>query len=93
MKAIIAALMFSTATVLAQRLDWKPTDFEPLTDLPWKRPDATLETVIEAIFREPNPAIRYPVLAEYLRIMPAGSSAKRSISAFISRGRKRRMSS
>jgi hypothetical protein len=48
----------------------RPGDFEPLTELPWESPGATLERVLDRIFREPNPTTRYPVLAEYLRTIP-----------------------
>src|SRR5207253_2964198 len=45
--------------------------FEPLTSMPWKKPDAKLAEVLDTIFREPDPAIRYPILAEYLRSIPS----------------------
>ena len=65
---VIALLLISpVAEAMAERNHLKPSDFEPLTSLPWKKPDATLESVLDAVFREPNLAIRYPVLAEYLR--------------------------
>ena len=35
-----------------------------------KKPGATLESVLDKIFREPNESIRYPILAEYLRAIP-----------------------
>ncbi len=38
--------------------------------------DATLESVLDAIFREPNLGIRYPVLAEYLRNIPVAQIGK-----------------
>jgi len=59
-------------TANAERNHLKPTDFEPLTELPWKTPGDTsdLRGVLEKIFREPDQAIRYPVLAEYLRAIP-----------------------
>jgi hypothetical protein len=61
---IIAALLLSCAIhTMAERNNWKPTDFEPLTELPWKQPNATMESVLDAIFREPNRNIRYPILA------------------------------
>ena len=74
MRALITALLLvsSAVSVKAQRNTLKPSDFEPLTSLPWKKPEATLEGVLDTIFREPNPAIRYPVLAEYLRTIPVG---------------------
>lgn len=54
------------------RLNWKPTDFQPLYELPWKDDGEPQDVpkIIERIFREPNPEIRYPVLAEYLRKVP-----------------------
>ena len=54
------------------RLNWKPTDFQPLYELPWKEDGEPQDVpkIIERIFREPNPAIRYPVLAEYLHKVP-----------------------
>ena len=74
---LLALLLISSAThTLAARNHLKTTDFEPLTSLPWKKPDAKLETVLDAIFREPNQAIRYPVLAEYLRSIPVGQLGK-----------------
>ena len=65
-RSLITALLLvsSAVNVEAQRNALKPSDFEPLTSLPWKGPGTTLESVLDAIFREPNLAIRYPVLAE-----------------------------
>ena len=54
----------------------KPYDFQPLSSLPWKAPDATLDGCMSAIFREPNPDIRYPVLAAYLRTLSPENLAK-----------------
>jgi hypothetical protein len=51
--------------VAAQRLDWKPDEFVPLTSLPWLQKERTMEEVLKLIFKEPDPEIRYPVLAEY----------------------------
>ena len=61
-----ALLLASTAT--AQRLSWKPHDFQPLTELPWLdvKPHE-VPKVIERIFREPNLDIRRSVLASYLK--------------------------
>ena len=56
---------------MAARNNLKPSDFEPLTSLPWKEPNATFDGTLEAIYREPNLKIRYPVLAEYLWTIPA----------------------
>ena len=70
---IIALLFISTmVNAKAERNNLKPSDFDPLTSLPWKKPGATLEGVLGAIFREPNIGIRYPVLGEYLRTIPLG---------------------
>ncbi|WP_395753201.1 hypothetical protein [Prosthecobacter sp.] len=73
MKLVAACwlLLLVMAQAQTQRLHWKPTDFQPLHELPWK--DKELQEVpkiVERIFREPNSAIRYPVLAEYLRQVP-----------------------
>ncbi len=56
-----------------KRLNWKPTDFQPLTRLPWEEivPNDTAK-IMERIFREPDVRIRYAVLGEYLRQMPVG---------------------
>ena len=68
---LLALLLLSSARpASAARNHLQPTDFEPLTSLPWKKPDAKLDAVLDTIFREPNAAIRYPVLAEYLRMIP-----------------------
>ena len=69
MRALLIAFLLLAPVVctMAERNKLKPTDFEPLTSLPWEKPDATIETVLDAIFREPNVSIRYPLLAEYLR--------------------------
>jgi hypothetical protein len=72
----VLALVLPTENLVAERNQWKPADFEPLTSLPWKWPGATLESVLTAIFREPNPAIRYPVLGEYLRTIPVAQLGK-----------------
>ena len=78
MRTIILALLLlsSPAGAFAERNKLKPADFEPLTELPWKKPGATLDGVLDAIFREPNVSIRYPVLAEYLRTIPVGELGK-----------------
>ena len=74
MRSLFLALLLvaSAMPALAGRNHLQPTDFEPLTELPWLKPDAALEGVLDAIFREPNQTIRYAVLAEYLRLIPAG---------------------
>ena len=78
MRAILIAILLVSSVVcaMAERNKLKPTDFEPLTSLPWKKPAATLAGVLDAIFREPNPGVRYPVFAEYLRTIPAGELGK-----------------
>jgi hypothetical protein len=72
MRLILAALLlaFSPETIMAERRNLRPADFKPLTSLPWKEAGATLDNVLDSIFREPNFAIRYPVLGEYLRTIP-----------------------
>ena len=76
--SLIIALLFIVTAVDAKagRNNLKPSDFEPLTSLPWKKPGATLEEVLDAIFREPNLSVRYPVLAGYLRAVPTGQVGK-----------------
>jgi hypothetical protein len=72
-----------TCDAVAQRNQLRPADFEPLTELPWEAPSSTLGSVIDRIFRESNPSIRYPLLAEYLRMVPVkqlGEAFDRSIS-------------
>ncbi|MDQ3565878.1 MAG: hypothetical protein M3436_17840 [Pseudomonadota bacterium] len=71
MRAFCAAFFLATASLMAQWSEIKPTHFEPLTSVPWDEKGATSQTVLGAIFREPNLAIRYRVLDEYLRQIPA----------------------
>jgi hypothetical protein len=66
----ILACLFLAPAVLAQRLSWKPADFAPLTDIPWERSGATMESVLRAIFREPGSEIRYAMLTGYLETIP-----------------------
>ncbi len=68
--SLIALFLLAASLALAERNPIKPSDFKPLTELPWEKSDASLEEVLEAIYLEPNMAIRYPVLAEYLRVIP-----------------------
>ena len=69
---VVCLSVLTCKTVLAQRNNLQPMDFDPLTSLPWvEKKEGTLEQVIERIFREPNIHIRYPVLGEYLRQIPA----------------------
>lgn len=73
MKLAVACwlLLLPWAQAQTLRLNWKPTDFQPLTSLPWKDTELhEVPKIVEHIFREPNPAIRYPVLVEYLRQVP-----------------------
>jgi len=81
MKLVFACWLFLLLLPMAQgqtvRLNWKPTDFQPLTSLPWKTNEHStafelheVPKIVECIFREPNPDIRYPVLAEYLCKVP-----------------------
>jgi hypothetical protein len=76
MKVLLAALLLATTDVLAQWSAIKPVEFEPLTSVPWDAKDATMDAVLAAIFREPNTAIRYPVLGAYLRHIPKGDIGK-----------------
>lgn len=76
MKIALAGLIVFTSPLSAQWLVLKPTEFEPLTSLPWEQPDATLEKVLGAIFREPNSSIRYRLLGEYLWQVPEEEMGK-----------------
>ncbi|MDQ3621459.1 MAG: hypothetical protein M3463_03095 [Verrucomicrobiota bacterium] len=78
MRPILFALLlaFSPETIIAERRSPPPADFEPLTSLPWKEADATLERVLNSIFREPSVTIRYPLLGEYLRTIPVEQLGK-----------------
>jgi hypothetical protein len=61
------------APMPTKRLNWKLEDFQPLTELPWDDAESKpLTEVLTVIFREPDPQIRYPVLATYLRQIPVG---------------------
>ena len=69
--AVCWLLLLPWAQAQTLRLNWQPTDFQPLSSLPWKDTELhEVPKIVERIFREPNPAIRYPVLAEYLRQVP-----------------------
>ena len=73
MKLVAACwlLLLPWAQAQTLRLNWKPLDFQPLHSLPWKDTELNeVPKIVERIFREPNAAIRYPVLAEYLRQVP-----------------------
>lgn len=68
---VVALLVaFPPSNLVAGRRNLPPADYGPLTSLPWKGTDATLDSALNSIFREPNVAIRYPVLGEYLRTIP-----------------------
>ncbi len=75
-KSFLTALILLPGALYAERLSWKPSDFEPLTELPWKNGEGSPDDVVERIFREPNADIRYPVLGEYLRRLPVENVAK-----------------
>jgi hypothetical protein len=62
--------IFSAAHLAPAAAPIAPADFQPLTSLPWEDPSTPLARVLDRIFREPNSAIRYPVLAAYLRQIP-----------------------
>jgi hypothetical protein len=69
----IATLLSATAVAsLAQRVDWKPSDFAPLMEVPWEKDNAAMKDVLQTIFREPDPEIRYAALAGYLEMIPVG---------------------
>ena len=52
---VVCLSVLTCKTVLAQRNNLQPMDFDPLTSLPWvEKKEGTLEQVIERIFREPN---------------------------------------
>jgi hypothetical protein len=70
MKSILFCLILLPSVLCAERLAWKPSDFEPLTELPWEEEDESPSAVVERIFRETNEDIRYLVLGEYLRRVP-----------------------
>lgn len=76
MKALLVVLLLLTASVRAEWMVLKPTEFEPLTSLPWSDESAPMDKVLGAIFREPDLGIRYWVLAEYLRKIPAADIGK-----------------
>ncbi len=64
------------AALVAKPDGIKPTDFQPLTSLPWLAPHATLESTLDAIYREPDATVRYPVLGRYLWTIPADQLGK-----------------
>jgi len=74
---LFAFLTFALVGQLpAERNHLKPTDFQPLTSLPWKKDGATMESALDAIFRETNSDVRARVLAEYLHFIPVAELGK-----------------
>src|SRR5687768_11970620 len=63
-----AALMAAGSTPLEAEPLYQR--FRPLTGLPWQTAGTTLEQVMDRLYREPEPAVRYAVLEEYLRAIP-----------------------
>jgi hypothetical protein len=59
-----------TQPCAAQQWPWRPSDFAPMTELPWTEEGTPLPKVIATIYRDPRPGVRYAVLAEYLRHIP-----------------------
>jgi hypothetical protein len=72
----LAAFCLAAASSWAEWSAIKPAEFEPLTSVPWDDKEATRDTILAAIFREPNLGIRYRMLAEYLRQIPASQIGK-----------------
>lgn len=73
MKARLLMITISLMAILsasAQRLDWKPSDFAPLTAVPWDDERRSMPDVLKVLFQEPDVTVRYPMLAEYLREIP-----------------------
>src|SRR5262245_33982922 len=66
---LFLSLLWATAAA-AERKPIPPSEVEPLTRMPWKKPGATLPGVLEAIFREPDVDIRDTALQAYLEIIP-----------------------
>src|SRR5688500_7629505 len=67
---IATLLSATTVASLAQRLNWKPSDFAPLMEVPWEKDNATMKDVLRAIFLEPDQEIRSQVLEAYLDEFP-----------------------
>ncbi len=72
MGAILGALVSISiaSTAWAERHPIKPSDFRPLTELPWKKSDASLEKALRAIYLETNGTVRLQVRDAYLRLIP-----------------------
>ena len=70
MRCIILTLLL-VGQVVAQCIEVSPLEFRPLINLPWKeKPVGSLQEQLRRIFLEPDPDVRYPVLAAYLRQIP-----------------------
>ena len=77
MKLLLGFLVMGAALATAAPVPhWKPAEFEPLVELPWEKPGRSVDQVVEAIFREPDPDIRYPVLLGYLQTLPVADLPK-----------------
>lgn len=68
--ALLAGCCSVLSVTAAERPILKPQDFRPLTELPWVKEGATQESVMDAIFREPDATIRYMVFQLYLDEIP-----------------------
>jgi hypothetical protein len=66
----LICLLLVPASLRAQRLDWKPSDFAPLMEVPWEKDNAPMKDVLQAVFREPDREIRDLVLEAYLDEIP-----------------------
>lgn len=69
-------LFYQGQRTLADVTYLKPSDFQPLTTLPWKENGATLESVISRIYLDPNEIVRKAVLEAYLQTIPASELGK-----------------
>jgi hypothetical protein len=70
MRVFVLVLLSSIAALRAEPVYLKPADFKPLTSLPWKDAKAPLDATLDAIYREPDIQVRYPVLALFLWTIP-----------------------
>ena len=70
------ALLIAFQSVLAQRNNLKPTDFRPLTELPWTSGELSISSVMEKIYLEPDPEVRYPILLAFWRRLPLEECGK-----------------
>ena len=69
-------LVLAVGSVRGEQMRIPPMEFQPITDRPWKGLEAKLDDVLTRIFLEPNAAIRYPVLKQYLRTIPANEFSR-----------------